>query len=131
MVHFTILGSLSFIAFYFYLRRTLQYLDPSRVMPARVRQTLDTIAGGLMVVDNQERIVHTNEAFSRLIGASNATLLGERASTLPWQAAEDSQADVYPWTKAIQSGVFATGAKLSLEVKGLGSRRIRFPLYRP
>ncbi len=118
----TILGSMSFIAFYFYLRTTLQYLDPSKVMPTRVRQTLDTIAGGLLVVDNEERIVHTNEAFSRLVGTSDAELRGQRVSNLPWRAAEESEVDVYPWTRAIQSGVFETGVRLSLAVNGLGNR---------
>ncbi|MFO7903419.1 MAG: diguanylate cyclase [Planctomycetota bacterium] len=115
-------GSASFVAFYFYLRKTLQYLDPSKVMPTRVRQTLDTIAGGLMVVDNKERIVHTNEAFSRLTGKPDDALRGQRASKLPWEAAEENEGDAYPWTKAIQYGVFETGVRLTLEVKGVGKR---------
>ncbi len=115
-------GSLSFLAFYFYLRTTLQYLDPSKVMPARVRQTLDTVAGGLMVIDNDERIVHTNEALSRLVGQSDVELRGQRVAKLPWRPADGNDSDVLPWTKAIRAGIFETGVKLGLEVKGLGSR---------
>ncbi|MGD9126931.1 MAG: diguanylate cyclase [Planctomycetia bacterium] len=110
-----------FVVFFFYMRTTLQYLDPSKVMPERVRQALDTFSEGLMILDNCERIVHTNEAFSQLVGFSDKELRGRNASQLPWRFL-DPQDETYPWTKAIASNTFETGMKLDLEIEGAGIR---------
>jgi diguanylate cyclase (GGDEF)-like protein/PAS domain S-box-containing protein len=118
------LGGTGFIVFYYYLRKTLQYLDPSKVMPDRVRQTLDTLAEGLMVIDDQERIVHTNEAFSRLVGRAGADLYGRQASQLSWRQMEDREPETYPWSKAVTGPAFETGAKIGLDIEGLGKRTL-------
>src|SRR4051812_15707322 len=44
-------GSASAVLFVFYLRKMLKHLDPSKVVPKRVRSALDTLAEGLLVVD--------------------------------------------------------------------------------
>ena len=41
----------SFFVFFLYLRKMLQYLDPSQAVPPHVRSALDTLAEGLLVVD--------------------------------------------------------------------------------
>ncbi len=43
-------SSVNFIAFFFVLKRTLKVLDPSNSVPRRVKNTLDTIAGGVGTV---------------------------------------------------------------------------------
>jgi len=42
------------IAFALWLRRMLVHLDPSRVVPSRVRAALDTLAEGLLVLDQSD-----------------------------------------------------------------------------
>ncbi len=70
-----------------YLRRVLRYLDPSKVVPARVRQALDTLAEGLLLLDKDERIVLANRAFTQTAGIDEKNLLGCKASSLPWLSA--------------------------------------------
>ena len=88
---------------WFYLRRVLSYLDPSRVVPARVRQALDTLTEGLLLLDKDERIVLANRAFVNAAGIEEKKLLGRRASALPWQigAAEASPSDL-PWKRVLR-----------------------------
>ena len=50
----------SWLGSLFYLRRVLRHLDPSKVVPGRVRQALDTLTEGLLLLDNSERIVLAN-----------------------------------------------------------------------
>ncbi len=96
----------SFIMFYFYLRRVLQHLDPSRSVPPHVRSALDTLAEGLMVVDGKESIVLANQAFAAIVGISSDDLLGHSATDFPWVNAEGEPLTdaVFPWSKALEDG---------------------------
>ncbi len=83
---------------WFYLRRVLHYLDPSRVVPARVRQALDTLTEGLLLLDRDERIVLANRAFVETSGIEEKKLLGRKASALPWQLGNgDAVSTDLPW----------------------------------
>jgi PAS domain S-box-containing protein len=73
-----------FALFYAYLRRMLRHLDPSRVIPGRVRTAFDTLAEGLMVLDPAGRIVLANRAFSEVVGVASDELIGRKAATLGW-----------------------------------------------
>lgn len=66
------------------LRQILNYVDPSQVVPERVRQTLDNFAEGVVLLDSEDRIVLTNEVFSRYVGLSVKELTGTRLWSLPW-----------------------------------------------
>jgi PAS domain S-box-containing protein len=100
------MGTVSFGAFYFYLRRMLRHLDPGRSVPQRVRHALDTLTEGLLVLDVKGRIVLANQSLAAVLGVAADGLLGKparaylwtdrhgRAITpeqLPWQQAQDSQ----------------------------------------
>jgi len=73
-----------FMLFYGYLRRMLRHLDPSRVIPGRVRTAFDTLAEGLMVLDPAGRIVLANRAFSEVVGQDSDALIGQKATALGW-----------------------------------------------
>ena len=62
------MGGGCFLIFYFYLGRVLSLLDPSKAVPARVRAALDTMAEGLLVLDQKEHIVLANLAFAKMLG---------------------------------------------------------------
>ena len=100
--------ALSFIGQYNYLRRVLRHLDPSKVIPDRVRETLDSLAEGLLVIDKDERIVLANESFSQALGQRPEELQGHKASELPWLGEDDSPAPS-PWSKSIREGLVETG----------------------
>ncbi|MCE2658968.1 MAG: ATP-binding protein [Rubrivivax sp.] len=77
-------GSLCFFLFYIYLSRTLKHLDPSRVIPGRVRTAFDTLAEGLLVLDPKGQIVLANKAFADVLGLDGDALTGKAVSSLGW-----------------------------------------------
>ena len=124
LVAFTAL--VGFVVQFLYLRTMLQHMDPSKVIPDRVRTALDTLAEGLLVLDKDERIVLANRAFARTVGKTPAELQGSRVSELPWSvqidgdgarsASLDGETSSYlPWAEAIDSGTPQTGVMLGFE----------------
>jgi diguanylate cyclase (GGDEF)-like protein/putative nucleotidyltransferase with HDIG domain/PAS domain S-box-containing protein len=104
---------ISFLVSRFYLRRILQHLDPSSVIPDRVRSTLDTLAEGVLVLDKSQRIVLANKSFAGKVGCNSADLQGKRASEFPWFDPPNGEA--LPWKTAIDQCASRTGALLSLK----------------
>ena len=97
---------LSFLGFYFYLGKMLKQLDPSQAVPDRVRSALDTMAEGLLVLDNKEQIMLANRAFSSLLASSPDALLGRKVGDFPWSDADDQSLEpsTSPWQIALQTG---------------------------
>jgi signal transduction histidine kinase/DNA-binding NarL/FixJ family response regulator len=96
----------SFAAFYFYLGKMLKHLDPSQAIPGRVRSALDTMAEGLVVLDNKEQIVLANRAFGSLLNRTPDKLLGVVLSDMPWSDADGYELAAHdrPWSRALNSG---------------------------
>ena len=93
-----------FVLFYVYLRRMLRHLDPSRVIPGRVRTAFDTLAEGLMVLDPAGRIVLANRAFSEVVGQDSDALIGRSASGLGWSQPELPGVAATPWQQVFTDG---------------------------
>jgi PAS domain S-box-containing protein len=107
------IASASMVAFLIYLRKMLQHLDPSKVVPPRVRSAMDTIGEGLLVLDNKERIVLANQAFATLVGRSSDDMLGSRASQFNW-ILEGGESAEFPWTRALREGKALTDVLMKL-----------------
>ncbi len=97
---------LCFVGFYLYLGKMLKQLDPSQAVPERVRSALDTMAEGLLVLDNKEQIMLANRAFATLLTTTPEALLGRRVGEFPWSGPEDEplEPDTRPWHMALISG---------------------------
>ena len=110
------LGVLCFVAFSFYLGKVLRQLDPSKAIPGRVRSALDTLAGGLLVLDHKEQIVLANKSFAALLGKTPDGLLGYRAGDLPWTDTEGNKVEKSgrPWVQALNRGEAQTNRMLRL-----------------
>ncbi|MFT5522072.1 MAG: diguanylate cyclase (GGDEF)-like protein/PAS domain S-box-containing protein [Pirellulaceae bacterium] len=106
----------SALAFYFYLGRVLSQLDPGKVVPKRVRSALDTLTGGLMLLDTRARIMLANQAFADVVGADPSDLQGRSAISLNWIDSEGKPLTEYPWTNALQNGNQRIGVMMSLDV---------------
>jgi PAS domain S-box-containing protein len=104
-----------FVLYLIYLRKMLQHLDPSKVVPPRVRSALDTLAEGLIVLDNEQRIVLANQAFAAIVGRSSEELLGVHVNHLPWGAAGGSaKGEQRPWETAIRENAASRGVMMRL-----------------
>lgn len=114
--YFSIAGS---CGYYVFLRRVLRQINPSKVIPNRVRTALDTLAEGLLILDSKQRIMLANEAFSRIVGQTPDSLVGSRAGALAWRNKgdyENNPVDETPWEKTLESGDRHTGELLDLEI---------------
>lgn len=108
----------SWLGSLFYLRRVLRHLDPSKVVPGRVRQALDTLTEGLLLLDNSERIVLANRAFTENSGVTEKQLLGRKASSLSWRAARGEElAQDLPWQKVLRGEEADSGMMLRFKSK--------------
>jgi PAS domain S-box-containing protein len=96
------MGFVCFCLFYVYLSRTLRHLDPSRVIPGRVRTAFDTLAEGLMVLDPKGSIVLANRAFADVLGADPEKLIGRDAASMGWIPATQNGTDVESWTQMLR-----------------------------
>lgn len=79
-----VLGFGGFLLSHAYLSRAMQYLNPSASVPDRVRRAYDNLTEGLLILDQEARIVLANAAFRRLQPAGSGALNGQSIANLPW-----------------------------------------------
>lgn len=105
----------SFVAFYLYLRRVLQHLDPSKAIPERVRVAFDTLTEGLLVLDIDGQILMANSAFRGFHPQANDVLLGRSIAEIEWLTKGlHEQADLPPWERALLSTEPILGVEVDL-----------------
>ena len=86
-----------FFSFRLFLRFVLKNLDPSRAVPRRVREALDILNEGLMIVSLDDRILLANNALSRTARCSADSLVGRKTSEMSLKRTDNST--TMPWTE--------------------------------
>ena len=100
MLAFFIVGGVGmYTVFVIHLMRSFEV---TQVVPDRVRQALDTLSEGLLVMDERERIILANHSFSKTVGLSREALVGKRAGSLPWVCSATTTVADYPWVRALR-----------------------------
>ena len=97
LLFFSLAGLVAYTAF---MMRVLKIFNNTQVVPDRVRQALDTLTEGLLVLDDAGRIVLANSAFAKIVGRRQDDLEGVQASGLSWVEADIVDGN-YPWSMAI------------------------------
>lgn len=98
-------GLASFACFTFYLRRVLSSQDPAAVMPERVRTVMNGLVEGVVLLDAQLRIVHSNWAFARNFEIPVEQLRGRLLSSFDWGHLRPELATLgLPWDIALKTG---------------------------
>jgi diguanylate cyclase (GGDEF)-like protein len=119
-----LLGVGGFAVFAIYLRKVLQYLDPSAVIPERVRAAFDGLSEGVMVVDRGGRILLANSVFRSWIDGRDGRLYGLTAQQLPWfKAALRRDPKDYPWMQAMSTGSAMKGEHV--QFSGAGTKSVK------
>lgn len=106
-----------FVAYRVLMKRVLRHLDPSAVVPPRVKAALDTLTEGVAMLDLEGLIVLANEAFLKRVEHPLAVVLGHPLSRLPWMTAEGlecRQGIELPWHRALKQGVPQADKRLDL-----------------
>ena len=97
------------------LGNALRYLNPSRVVPNRVRSAFDTLAEGLVLVDKSGEIAHANQAFQAIAELSDSECLGMRLDNFGWTRSEDATDLEMPWVTCAKSQNRICGEIVQLE----------------
>ncbi|MEM7474639.1 MAG: diguanylate cyclase [Planctomycetota bacterium] len=105
-----------------HLSRILKYLDPSKAIPPRVRQTLDSFAEGVALLDGDEQIVLVNDAFADLFNTKPDQLIGLSMQSLPWKTYEEVSEELLPWQITAQTYQSVHGQTLRLEIERATSK---------
>jgi diguanylate cyclase (GGDEF)-like protein len=103
-----------FVGFWLYIRRVLKHLDPSAVVPARVRNALNILAEGVLILDKREQIVLANTSLMENLNRTEQSLVGKKASSLGWNLIENQTAKQLPWLLALQTNLKQVNVRLSL-----------------
>lgn len=101
-----------FVGYLMYLRRSLKHLDPSAVIPSRVKVALDALAEGVVLMDASEQIVLVNDAFAHALEETSTSLMGRSMSELDWVGSTSDGS--LPWRQVILDGQAQTGIPMSL-----------------
>ncbi len=104
IIFLIISGSLSY---WLFLKRALSELDPSSVVPDRVRSALDTLIEGLVILDAYERIIFVNESLKKKVGLTEKQLLSKKLSDLKWMKEDEKlmlNNNMMPWNQLFETG---------------------------
>ena len=112
------------------LSRSLRYLNPSNVVPTRVKSALDTLAEGLVLLDGSGEIAHSNESFRNIAAEDGQSILGRKLSDFGWELVE-GEGDM-PWEKCIETEERVARQILKLELPDKSIRKFAVsatPIY--
>lgn len=105
-----------FFIYYLYMRRVLQHLDPTAVIPERVRMAFDTLAEGVAIVDRKGQIMLANNAFRALHADAKANLNGRKLAELAWlKSGLGSDPAKYPWVIAMRDVASSRGTAVTIQ----------------
>lgn len=111
------------ITYKFFLQKIRRHIDPSSVIPPRVKAALDTLTEGIVLMDKNERIVLANAAFAEKIGQPASSLLGRKASQLKWTLPKSEEAvKDFPWLESLRGEQDVPGVRLGLPTSSGGRR---------
>ncbi|UCC56263.1 MAG: diguanylate cyclase [Gammaproteobacteria bacterium] len=103
-----------FLVFLILIKKIFTNIDPSAVVPTRVRKALDTLTEGVLLVDKKGKIMFANEVFADTTGMTESQIIGKKVEDLNWKETHGE----LPWEKAMKSGVSIVGEKIELAVPG-------------
>lgn len=115
VLFYTLLVVGGFLLCFVYLRRVMQYLDPSAAVPDRVRAAFDTLTDGVMVLDPQGRIMLANRAFRALHPEGAGELQGRAVRELKWMPRHvEGDVTVLPWDGVLGGVKDVPDARMSI-----------------
>ncbi len=113
---FVFIVLVSILLYILYLKKTLKHLDPSSVVPDRVKSILNTLSEGVIILDKKEEIVLTNESFAEIVSMPPSQLIGKKASTIAWKDPKTGKSpDKPPWKASVESDITRKSVPLKLE----------------
>ncbi len=109
-----VMAAILFVAFTFYLKRVLKHLSPGKVIPNRVRDALNALAEGLLVLDIEQNVVLANDSFSRHTGLGQDEIVGRQPEHLGFRLSGADASVRFPWTTTSELSEPVNGTLLVL-----------------
>ncbi len=103
-----------FVQFSFFLKKTLESLDPDGAMPSKVRDVLNTFSEGLLLVDSKDRILFANSRIAHLLGMDAQGMTGLKCSKLKWMIPDEDRNEL-PWDEANRLNSFVSERTLNYQ----------------
>jgi len=112
-----------FVVTWIYLRKVLRHLDPSSVIPSRVKAVLDNLTESVVILDKKEQIIFGNNAFSKTVDEKKTGFVGRKLSIFPWiQPCEKQEHSNLPWIRTLENGTTEANIPIILKTKN-GNKR--------
>lgn len=93
-------------------------LSAKSIIPERVRAAFNALSEGLLVIDEQNRIILTNDSFCKKIGIDFKDMENSRADSLPWKQREKTDhPNNMPWHISQNNCERVTGVPIRLAMK--------------
>ena len=102
------------LQFSFFLKKTLESLDPDGAMPAKVRDVLNRFSEGLLLVDSKDRILFANSRLADLLGLDEQAMTGLTCGSLDWIIPDEDRKEL-PWQEAERTGSFVSERVLNYQ----------------
>ena len=107
----------------FFVARMMGVFSSTQVVPDRVRQALDTLAEGLLVLDEDGRIVLANQAFGTIVDRPTDQLEEQLADDLNWVQEDMDRHGASPWSMAIDQSILQSECMIRYRLED-GTERI-------
>ncbi len=105
-----------FPLYWVFMKKTLRALDPSAVIPTRVKAAFDVFEEGVLLMDEKEQIIMTNVSFATKIGRSASSLISLHGSELPWVGfSSKEEREELPWMQVLHDNRSRIGISLSIK----------------
>ena len=114
--YFAFVAACCFALYLLFLRKALNQIDPSQVVPGRVNSAFNLLSEAIVILDTKMQVMLANESMARLLGRKPEELLGQRIDEWPWVHDRDPLGAT-PWSIAIEAGSYAGSEPLKLHVE--------------
>lgn len=103
------------VFFSVYLKKIFRYLDPSAVIPDRIRAAFDAFSEGVLMIDRSGFVVLMNKTVQDWLGDATP-FFGKHVSQLPWLSKMQLRPnEKYPWTEAMDLQQAIQGVRLDFQ----------------
>lgn len=100
-----------------FLGRSMEEQGMGGIVPSRIKEAFDSLAVGVLVLDESGRIVHANRAFKESCCMQSYMLAGSWLHDLEWYSYGEGERiaeGALPWLRVLKSGEGILGEKLTL-----------------
>ncbi|TWU36172.1 ATP-binding protein [Novipirellula artificiosorum] len=112
------------LQFSFFLRKSLDSLDPTGAVPTHVAETLNTFSVGLFLLDARGRVIFANRRLAQYLEMQESDILGKSIDSFDWIFPADAPEE-RPWNESRRTGDTVLDRNIQYDQTG---RRLTFSM---